>query len=72
MAKTKTQTKVQYVCSACGGVQMKWLGKCPDCGEWNTLEEVEVRPADKNRSPVGIGLLQNAQPVSLTQFGVGQ
>jgi DNA repair protein RadA/Sms len=66
VAKTKTQTKVQYVCSECGGVQMKWLGKCPDCGEWNTLEEQEVRPSvAANRSAVSVGIFQNVQPVSL-------
>lgn len=69
MAKTKTQSKVQYICSECGSVQMKWLGKCPDCGEWNTLEETEVRPAmDKNRSPVSVGIFQNVQPVSLVEI----
>jgi DNA repair protein RadA/Sms len=31
--------KTQYSCNACGGVSPKWLGKCPACGEWNTLEE---------------------------------
>jgi len=38
MAKQKTR----YVCQQCGGVQMKWLGRCPDCGEWNTLVEMIV------------------------------
>jgi len=28
-----------YTCTACGGTNPKWLGKCPHCGEWNTLEE---------------------------------
>ena len=65
VAKTKRQNKTQYVCSECGSAQMKWLGKCPECGEWNTLEEVEVRAAaEKNRSPVGVGLFASAQPVS--------
>mgnify|MGYP003017780091 CR=1 FL=1 len=32
MAKTKTV----YVCSNCGADSPKWLGKCPNCGEWNT------------------------------------
>ncbi len=35
MAKDKTQ----YTCNACGASSAKWLGKCPGCGEWNTLEE---------------------------------
>ena len=34
--------KTQYTCSACGGVTAKWLGKCPACGAWNTLEEAVV------------------------------
>ena len=36
MAKTITQ----YVCRSCGGVHAKWYGKCPDCGEWDGLEEI--------------------------------
>ncbi|MDH4392079.1 MAG: hypothetical protein QE285_11750, partial [Aquabacterium sp.] len=31
--------KTQYTCNACGANSAKWLGKCPGCGEWNTLEE---------------------------------
>ncbi len=40
----------QYVCSACGGVQLRWSGKCPECGEWNTLVEEVVRAPEKGRS----------------------
>lgn len=36
MAKAKSL----YRCSECGYETVKWLGKCPSCGEWNTLEEV--------------------------------
>lgn len=35
MAKQKTV----YICSSCGYESSKWNGRCPDCGEWNTLEE---------------------------------
>ncbi|PYP85275.1 MAG: DNA repair protein RadA [Blastocatellia bacterium AA13] len=31
--------KVVYVCQQCGAQQPKWMGKCPDCGEWNSLVE---------------------------------
>jgi DNA repair protein RadA/Sms len=34
-----------YVCSECGGNNAKWLGKCPHCGAWNTLEETVAEPA---------------------------
>ncbi len=34
---------VRYVCSACGNATSSWTGRCPNCGEWNTLQEqVEV------------------------------
>ncbi len=29
----------QYICSSCGAMTSSWSGKCPQCGEWNTLEE---------------------------------
>lgn len=35
MAKNRTQ----YVCTNCGHAESKWVGRCPACGEWNTLEE---------------------------------
>ncbi|MEM9020909.1 MAG: DNA repair protein RadA [Planctomycetota bacterium] len=31
--------KVQFVCNQCGAVQPKWMGRCPDCGAWDALEE---------------------------------
>ncbi|MBX3299957.1 MAG: DNA repair protein RadA [Acidobacteria bacterium] len=33
-----------YVCQNCGSQSRKWLGQCPDCGEWNTLVEERFRP----------------------------
>ena len=40
MAKLKTK----YVCSQCGCISPKWMGKCPECSQWNTfIEEVEVK-----------------------------
>lgn len=33
------KTKAVYVCSNCGYEAPKWLGKCPQCNEWNTMEE---------------------------------
>ena len=38
------KSKSVYVCSECGYETSKWLGKCPECGEWSTLQE-EVREA---------------------------
>lgn len=38
------QPQTIYVCQNCGGQARKWLGQCPDCGEWNTLVEERFRP----------------------------
>jgi DNA repair protein RadA/Sms len=39
-------TKTKFVCSNCGHTELKWLGRCPDCGEWSTFVE-EVRDDKK-------------------------
>ena len=42
--------KTVFTCRECGGTSPKWLGKCPHCGSWNTLEEGLAEPAaGKNR-----------------------
>ncbi|ALO15996.1 DNA repair protein RadA [Salinivirga cyanobacteriivorans] len=50
MAKTKTQ----YICQACGASSPKWLGKCPQCGAWNSMEEtvMQTSKADKRQAAV--------------------
>jgi len=42
MAKSKASKSI-FVCQQCGSQQQKWIGKCPDCGEWNSL--VEEKPS---------------------------
>ena len=34
--------KIAYVCSQCGQESSKWIGKCPNCGEWNTFKEIRI------------------------------
>jgi len=46
MAKERTV----YMCSACGYETPRWMGKCPGCGSWNTLEE--QAPAASAAAPV--------------------
>ena len=51
MAKSKTM----YVCGECGYTTPKWLGKCPDCGKWNTfaeeIQQPEVEEKKLKRAP---------------------
>lgn len=46
MAKSKTA----YICQSCGYETPKWYGKCPDCGEWNTLVEELKTPPSSNHA----------------------
>lgn len=40
--------KTVYVCSNCGYDTVKWMGQCPNCGEWNTLSEFSVSENKRN------------------------
>jgi DNA repair protein RadA/Sms len=60
MAKEKSA----YTCSECGGVSPKWLGKCPFCSAWNTLEETRAETAPKHRMQALAKGLAAPQPVT--------
>lgn len=38
------KAKTAYICSECGFETPRWYGKCPDCGQWNTLTEYLKQP----------------------------
>lgn len=61
----KKNGSVSYKCNNCGYTQPRWLGRCPECGEWNSLEEIII---DKNNvSPAGRGneAVEKQRPVGL-------
>ena len=45
------KSKTVYICSNCGAESLKWVGRCPSCGEWNTMNE-EIRSPVKAAAPV--------------------
>ncbi|CAK1241504.1 DNA repair protein RadA [Fructobacillus fructosus] len=51
MAKTKTQ----FICSNCDFISARYLGRCPNCGEWGTFVEEKIQPETQSRkSRVGL------------------
>ncbi len=46
------KNKTKYVCQVCGHATAKWLGRCPDCQEWNTFEEEAIVAVAKNERAV--------------------
>src|SRR5438270_10567115 len=53
------KTKTQFVCQECGYESSQWLGKCPECGNWNTLKEFRIKKQE-SRSKERIGLPSSA------------
>ena len=45
MPKAPAKSRLTYVCNACGASLNKWAGRCPDCGAWNSIEEIAELPA---------------------------
>lgn len=67
MAKEKTC----YVCASCGYETARWLGCCPDCGEWNTFEERKPAPAAPGKTAERAARYQStqkAEPVPLSDI----
>ncbi|MCI0475651.1 MAG: DNA repair protein RadA, partial [Anaerolineales bacterium] len=46
----KTKTHSKWTCQQCGFVSTKSYGKCPECGEWNSMVEALVTAADEKKS----------------------
>jgi len=60
------KAKTRFVCQQCGAQQTRWLGRCPQCGEWNSLvEEAEPAAAAPGARPT----LDSGQPVPISQAG---
>jgi len=58
---------VKYVCQECGCISSKWLGRCPECNNWNTfVEEMpEVKAITKS-----VGISTNQKPVKLSEVEI--
>ena len=52
MAKKKS---IVYKCSSCGNIQPRWLGRCPECNEWNTFEEFVQNEGGATVGGIGLG-----------------
>jgi len=60
----KIQTK--YVCQSCGYVSPRWVGKCPNCSEWNTFVEEATSPLKLSKKPAGAA--SNIEPIPMDQL----
>ena len=74
MAKTRTE----FLCRECGANHLKWLGKCPDCGAWDSLEKfaVEVEATRSASHPAGSAIwgapADATDAEDLARLGIGR
>ncbi len=61
------KSKYRFHCNACGAEAPKWTGQCPDCLEWNTLQEVLVEKPSANASRFKEHLAGPSQVCSLDE-----
>ncbi len=63
--------KIAYVCTSCGYDSPKWIGKCPACGEWNTMVEQRLGKAKKavlSPSSGEFGLQASSSPIKMSKI----
>ena len=66
MAKAKSV----FFCQNCGAESSKWMGRCPQCGEWNTLVEEIIKETKHSRTPSrGVGN-QTTKPTALPDIEI--
>jgi len=61
-----TKVKTAFFCTSCGAQQSKWMGKCPACGEWNTLTE-EVIQREEKRAGISRQGMQRPGPQKISE-----
>jgi DNA repair protein RadA/Sms len=65
------KARAQYRCSECHHVTAKWVGRCPDCGTWGTVDEVAVLAAvNGSASRRAVAPTSPAVPISSIDPGV--
>ena len=58
------KSKTTYICRECGYKSPKWLGKCPSCGSWNTMDETLVTPEKKTSATKAL-VRENTAPARM-------
>src|SRR4030065_366663 len=63
------KTHTQYVCQQCGRKSARDMGRCPQCGAWNSMVEEVVAPVAARVKGAGRGLLGGSTPLRLSEIG---
>ncbi len=68
------KNRIEFLCRECGSNHVKWLGKCPDCGAWDSLEKfaVEAESAKSASAPIWGVAPDGAEAEDLARSGIGR
>ena len=58
-----SKAKSHFVCQSCGAVTARWMGKCPECAEWNTLAEEVIPDEGAHERP---SIVSHSKPIPVT------
>jgi DNA repair protein RadA/Sms len=62
--------KIIYSCQSCGYQSPKWMGKCPDCNQWNTFAEEKYEKATYRRAELNLGTRE--APASIHEINTAE
>jgi DNA repair protein RadA/Sms len=63
-----SKVKTSFFCQNCGAQSVKWLGKCPSCGEWNTFVEEVIQRNDSSVRSTGNFKPTESKPVRINEI----
>ncbi|MBC8417272.1 MAG: DNA repair protein RadA [Proteobacteria bacterium] len=58
--------KTAYVCQDCGHEALKWMGRCPDCGQWSSMVEEVRKPFRKETRPSVMSRAESINAISVS------
>jgi DNA repair protein RadA/Sms len=67
MSRPAGKAKTVYACAECGHQSPKWLGQCPACRRWNTLQEEVAAPEPRAGAPRGWGAQGTSRPIPIRE-----
>ena len=65
MGRSEKSTRTVFVCQQCGRESLKWLGRCPNCQQWNTFVETTVTVSPESKTPSPLSPPQELSQVNL-------
>ena len=57
------KVKIVFACQSCGYQSPRWLGRCPDCNQWNSLVEEREQPVAHPRAELSLGSREDPAPI---------